>query len=277
MNFTGRRKQMQSLLVPVSDDDGLESRMQAALDICRAANGQVTFIHGAPLSDYIALDPFGGAYYVAEQRKASDEQALRKEDMINERMASEDVSWNFVYADGTPDDALLSHSRMADVAVVSEPPNAKDEDDLAASATYFVMAAHCPILAVPYESKSLDCTGKAVIAWNGSAPAARAMRAAVPMLKLANSVEVITIGEDPSHFPGEAACTYLSRHGVRAELVVRPRRGKIADAMHDLLIDRKADYLVMGAYGHTRFRETLFGGVTRHFIRQSPVPVFMTH
>lgn len=267
---------MRSILLPVNDEEGFESRLQAALDLGRASKGHISFLHGIPVSDYVALDPFGGSYYVAEQREAALAEAERKREMLKAAMANEDVPWDFVSADGNADDVLIAHSRMADVAILSEPADDRD-DDLAASVTYFVMTAQCPILAVPQTSKALDCAGKAVVAWNGSAPAANAMRAAIPMLQVASSVDVVTIGEDPKNFPAAAACAYLSRHGISAELILRDRRDKVANAMHDLLLDRDADYMVMGAYGHSRVRETLFGGVSRHFIRRAPVPVLMMH
>ena len=267
---------MKSILIPVNDEEGFESRLQAALDIGRASNGHITFLHGIPVSDYVALDPFGGSYYVAEQREAALEEAERKRMMLKDAMANEDVSWDFLSQDGSPDDVLINQSRLADVAVLSEPAGDHDAD-LASSVTYLVMTAQCPVLAVPQSSKALDCAGKAVIAWNGSEQAGNAMRAAVPLLQVANSVEVVTIGEDPAYFPAATAGAYLSRHGIKADLIQRDRHSKIADAMHSLLIDREADYMVMGAYGHSRVRQTLFGGVSRHFIQHSPVPVLMAH
>jgi nucleotide-binding universal stress UspA family protein len=267
---------MRSILLPVNDEEGFESRLQAALDLGRASGGHISFLHGIPVSDYVALDPFGGSYYIAEQREAALDEAERKRTMLKEAMHNEDVPWDFLSADGGPDDVLVAQSRLADVAVLSEP--AGDHDgDLASSVTYFVMTAQCPVLAVPQTSKALNCAGKAVIAWNGSVPAANAMRAAIPMLRMASSVDVVTIGEDPAHFPATTAGAYLSRHGITAELIQQERQDKVADEMHDLLLDRGADYMVMGAFGTSRFREVLFGGVSRHFIQRSPVPVLMTH
>jgi len=267
---------MKSLITPVSDEHGLESRMQAALDICRATSGHLTFLHGIPTSAYVALDPFGGSYYVAEQHKAAEDASEAKHAKMREHMAAEDVPWDFARLDGTPDDALVRYSRLADLAVLSEPPE-NDHDDLESALSYFVTATHCPVLAVPQSAKALDCTGKAVIAWNGSVPAANAMRQAVPLLAIAGEVEIVTLGQDPENFPAEAAAAYLSRHGISTEITLRDRAGDIAKAMHNLLIDREADYLVMGAFSHSRLREALFGGVSKHFIRQSPVPVLMAH
>jgi nucleotide-binding universal stress UspA family protein len=267
---------MKSLILPVSDEHGLESRLQAALDICRATSGHLTFLHGIPASAYVALDPFGGSYYVAEQHMAAEEASQQKHDMLRKHMAAEDVPWDFNCADGTPDDVLVRYSRLADLAVLSEPPE-NDRDDLESSLSYYVTATDCPVLAVPQSAKALDCTGKAVIAWNGSSEAAKAMRTAVPLLAIAGAVELVTIGADPEHFPAEAAASYLSRHDISAEVTLRDRSGDIAQAMHNLLLDREADYLVMGAFSHSRFRETLFGGVSQHFIRKSPVPVLMAH
>lgn len=268
---------MRSILVPITDEDGLEARLQAALDLARATNGHVTFLHAEPASEYVAPDPFGGSYYVMEHAKAIEEATAQKRARAHEMMANEDVPWGFAHSTGTPEDVLVEHSRLADVVVLTEPPTWGDEEDDTASVTYLVMAAQCPVLAVPEASRALDCTGKAVIAWNGSQPAANAVRAAVPMLALAGEVEILTLGENPEHFPAEAAAAYLSRHGINAEIVLRERRGRVSEAMHDVLEDRGAAWLVMGAYGHSRMRELVFGGVTRHFIQQSPVPVLLTH
>lgn len=269
---------MRSILVPASPDEALESRLEAALDIARACNGHITFLHAARASDYVALDPFGGSYYVGVQAELAAEEAKECHDRAAKLMASEDVAWDFIEAAGNDESAAIEYSRLSDLIVLSEAPQwGDDDDDVTAGLTHIVMSVDCPILAVPEASKSLDCFGRAVVAWNGSAEAAGAMRAAMPLLRHADQVEVVTIGEDPQMFPGASACQYLSRHGVKSEFILQPRAENIAGQMTNMLIDRDAAYLVMGAYGHSRVREFLFGGMSRHFLRQSPVPVFLTH
>ena len=87
---------MQSILLPVNDEEGFDSRLQAALDVGRACKGHISFLHGIPVSDYVALDPFGGAYYVAEQREAALEDAERMRTKLKDVMHNEDVPWDFL-------------------------------------------------------------------------------------------------------------------------------------------------------------------------------------
>lgn len=268
---------MRSILLSTFLEEGFESRLQAALDLARAHDGHIAFVHAAPVGEYIAVDPFGGGIMAAAESRAAQDAAKEQHARIKKAMAGEDVPWNFFNVDGAPDDAVIAYSRLSDILVLSEPPLfEEDESDLASSLTYFAVEAHCPVLAVPHGSKRLDCTGKAVVAWNGSVPAANALRAAVPMLRQSEEVVLLTIGEDPAHFPAEAAASYLSHHEIKSEIITRPRVADVSDMMHDLILDLKADYLVMGAFGHGRMREFLFGGVSRHFVRRAPVPVLLT-
>lgn len=268
---------MRSILLPVTDEDGLDSRLEVALDIGRCLDGHIQFLHSSPIGEYIAADPFGGAYYAATQRQAVEEENNRKHALVREKMAGEDVPWDFLAAHGAIEYALVEHSRLADLLVFSAPPDWGDENGTASELAYLAVESQCPVFAVPRGSSTLDCTGKAVIAWNGSAPAARAMRMAVPLLRQAGAVELLTIGEDPAPFPAARAAAYLSRQGISSEVVIEERGSKTANRMHELLEERGAAYLVMGAFSHSRLREAVFGGVSRYFIENAPVPVLMAH
>ena len=269
---------MRSIIVPVSDDKGLHSRVEAALDIARAASGHITFLYGTPVGQYVAVDPFGGAYALATELDAAAALAKDREAMLRERLDGEDIGWDFVDAAGFSEDVTVRHSRLADIVVDSAPPRTgHDADDAASHIAHLSMTASCPVFAIPPEAKSLDCAGKAVVAWNGSESAGRALRAAVPLLGFAESVQLVTIGAAPEQFPAEAAASYLSRHGIHPEIVERERHGRPETIMHDLLDQQQAAYLVMGAFGHSRMREAVFGGFTQHFVQNSPVPVLMMH
>ncbi|MCA1749579.1 MAG: universal stress protein, partial [Sphingomonadales bacterium] len=163
---------MRSILLPVTEEDGLDSRLQVALDIGRGLSGHIQFFHASPAGEYIAADPFGGAYYAAYAQQAINEETDAKHALVRERMADEDVPWDFLASHGALEHALAEHSRLADLLVLSEPPDWGDEEDTASEISYLAVEAHCPIFAVPRASRALDCSGKAMIAWNGSAPAA---------------------------------------------------------------------------------------------------------
>ena len=103
------------------------------------------------------------------------------------------------------------------------------------------------------------------------------MRAATPLLALASGVTIVEIGA-PNAAPVEEAATYLSRHRIHARVERRDgSREGVADALLDICKDRQPSYCVIGAYGHSRVRESLFGGVTRRMLIESPIPLILGH
>ena len=123
---------------------------------------------------------------------------------------------------------------------------------------------------------------RVVLAWNQSAEAMAATRAALPLLKGADLVD-ITVVDPPPHGPersdpGGLLCQMLVRHGVRAEVSVLARSlPRVSEVLARHATDQNADLLVMGAYGHSRFREAILGGATRNMLEQAELPVLMAH
>jgi nucleotide-binding universal stress UspA family protein len=122
-----------------------------------------------------------------------------------------------------------------------------------------------------------------LVAWNGRRESGRAAFDALPLLKQAEKVRVISInaedGEDRAHeVPSADLCTALARHKVKAEAAQASGTDSSAGAM--LLAqahNARCDLLVMGCYGHARLRELVFGGATLHVLRHMTVPVLMAH
>ena len=108
------------------------------------------------------------------------------------------------------------------------------------------------------------------------------MRGALPFLQRAGFANV-TVIDPPRHGaeradPGERLSTLLDRHGVKVEVTILARSmPKVSDVLTQHLRDTSADLLVVGAYGHSRLREFILGGVTRTLMQQMTVPVLMSH
>lgn len=123
--------------------------------------------------------------------------------------------------------------------------------------------------------------GVVVVAWDGSRTAARAMADAMPVLKLAKSVRVLTVGGDKPSVDaglGKEAVRHLSLHGVEATAdIIEGQGAKIGKVIDGYLADKAADLLVMGAYGHSRLQEFVLGGATQHMLTQPKVAVLMSH
>ena len=147
-----------------------------------------------------------------------------------------------------------------------------------------------PVLTTPSKGPHADLGRRILIAWNGSREAARATHDALPFLIAAESVVVLTVdAAGDAHSPGANIATHLARHGVNVDLHKRtsvrhpPAQARRAAKMNvgEVILSAAADYnadlLVIGAYGHSRLRETVLGGVTRHVLSHMSVPVLMSH
>jgi nucleotide-binding universal stress UspA family protein len=124
---------------------------------------------------------------------------------------------------------------------------------------------------------------KILIGWNASPEAVRAITGAAPLLQAASKVVIATVDATPSpggHAPrpGQELAAYLARHGVTAEVRNIDGLGRThAEALQETAIDVDADLMVIGAYGHSRAREIVFGGVTRELLANGQLPLLMAH
>jgi len=135
-----------------------------------------------------------------------------------------------------------------------------------------------PVLIVP-EKLPFDMTDHIMIAWNGSLEASRAVLGAMPLLHLANRVSIFaapqydTEGVDPTDL-AEA----LSWQGIRAHAVAAPANGySTGAALVAAVTKQEATLIVMGAYTHSRLRQSFLGGVTKHLVTHAPIPLLMAH
>jgi nucleotide-binding universal stress UspA family protein len=142
-----------------------------------------------------------------------------------------------------------------------------------------VLGGRTPVLAMPATARHVDPTGCAIVAWDGSAPAAAALTRATPLLKRAQAVHIVTVEEaDKDRFPSTEAAEYLARYGVAVELHALPREGAaIETILAETAVRLGADWMVMGFYGHGRMREMIFGGVTRALLRDTRIPLLLAH
>lgn len=259
---------MRSILVNADRNPGMDARLDTALSIARATGGHVTVLIDTPVARYIAMDPMGGSYVASDALK----QAMADDDSnaaaLEERLKGEDVQFDVIRSESEPVDALSRAARLADLVILSR------SGGLAGDVT---MLARTPVLVLPDDRAIAMPLRKACIAWDGGDEAALALRGAVGLLAGCDAVEVVSVSDHPGEFPPTDALRYLSRHGIKAELNEIPRRGSTEETL--AVAAGTADLLVMGAYGHSRVREFLFGGVTRFFLEEvenSP-PLLMAH
>jgi nucleotide-binding universal stress UspA family protein len=267
---------MKNVLVPIHDDPGQESRLQAALDLTRALDGHLTCL--ATITPPQALPEVymavGYDQLVAAERADADSNRAR----VEARLALEDVRWNCIEVIAHPAAAIQQAIGLADIVVLNRMLDRFALPDWLKVTSETIIASRKPVVAVPEEARGFVTSGHALIAWDGSVEAAAALRAAVPLLQKAANVALLEIDDGHIEKQGEEAAAYLSRHGVHARLVREPRgRSDPAQLILDRAVASTAGYIVMGGFGRGRLREALFGGVTRTLLRSSPVPVVLVH
>ena len=142
-----------------------------------------------------------------------------------------------------------------------------------------ILQSGTPALVVPHPQRHETIGECVLVAWNGSAQAARALKAALPLLRGAAQVHVASWARQPlgAPFSGVDARWWLQRHGIDAQLHRRDPAAHVDEALRALASELGADLVVMGCYGHSRIREQVFGGVTRGLLARLPVPVLMAH
>lgn len=139
-----------------------------------------------------------------------------------------------------------------------------------------------PVLVVPDDVKGALAPKEIVVAWNESIEALTAIRTALPFLTAADLVRVVVI-DPPQHGPersdpGGMLSQMLARHGATCEInVLSKTMPRVSDVLNRHAMDTESDMVVMGAYGHSRFREAILGGATRNMLEQAKVPVLMAH
>lgn len=176
---------------------------------------------------------------------------------------------------------IISRSLCADLIVTSS-SFGDHFDTWSDRPARIVIGTGRPVLLIPPETPFPNAFDRVLVAWNESREATRAAFDAVPLMRNADSVEIVTVdggGNGSDRLPvGDELAQALARHGVKTETAALS--GVDSNAGEELLAaakKRKCDLLVMGCYGHSRVREFVFGGATRDVINAMTMPVLMSH
>lgn len=268
---------MKSMLAILTDCDTVDHTLQTALALARAAEAHLHCLLLTPNDNLVMFDGFGGAYVLAELIEEMKVSAAKLQTRLEAHLAKEDVSWSFETLSADLNWVATRCASLADLVIMSRDPHRMHRESPAGFLGQIVSKARCPLF-IPGDSKSLvDPCGTAIIAWDGSAEAAVAARAAVPLLALAENVQVITVKEKTSGFPGTRLLEYLSRHGLHAEYQELEFEEEWLEGVLLARAKPTHGYAVMGAYSHSRMGEYVFGGATRSILEGSEIGVLMAH
>lgn len=177
---------------------------------------------------------------------------------------------------------VAHHARFSDLVVLPRPYGDNRGAEIEPVVEAALFEGHSPVLVVPDDHEPLRQPKSVLVAWNESVEAMTAIRRALPFLQAADLVRIVVI-DPPTHGPersdpGGMLSQMLARHGVTCEIdVLSKTMNRVSDVLNRHAIDTAADMMVMGAYGHSRFREAILGGATRNMLEKATVPVFMAH
>jgi nucleotide-binding universal stress UspA family protein len=188
--------------------------------------------------------------------------------------------WRIV--EGAPPATVALHARYADLTIVGQ-PNRDEPQDADAVPVTAIMTSGRPVLVVPFAGEFSTVGEHVLLAWNASREAARALNDALPLLLNAKQVTVLAINPQRGvgghgDVPAADIALHLARHGLKTEAAHTVAKD-IADGevLLSYAADIGADLIVAGAYGHSRAREMVFGGVTRTLIAEMTAPVLFSH
>lgn len=272
---------LKSILVYVSDSDQARTRIAWAVELAKMNDAHLT---GLAVRSKWTLPGYVVAG-IPHDIRAEILQNQKKENLaarqIFEKEAartgwSERTSW--IDADGLPSEVLGLHARYHDLTIVGQ-QSADDEGIEPSFVDTLILKCGRPVLVVPKIGANKAPGKHIVVAWNGSREAARAVGDAMPILEMSRAVDVLSIEpEGIGDLPGADIANHLARHGIKATAKrSTARKIDFGDVLLNYVSDSGADLVVMGAYGHSRLRELVLGGVTRHMLEHMTVPVLLSH
>jgi nucleotide-binding universal stress UspA family protein len=185
--------------------------------------------------------------------------------------------------DEEPGIGISLQARYCDLVVISQTdPDQFLQPLRSGFPDYVLLNAPRPVLVLPLDAAPATLGQRITVAWNGSAEAVRAIASALPLLQRARKVNLVVFDADISgdlhgEVPGADIALYLARHGVPVEVTSGGAGIDEGASLLSFAGKNDADLIVMGAYGHSRFREILLGGMTRSVLASSTIPLWMSH
>ena len=267
--------------VHLASDTACKKRLQIAVNIANNFDAYLTAVHirrsfslpaeiTAPMSEGV----------LTLHREILDEQEAKCRAMFDASVKHSSVKSRCQLLVGSPSNHLINEALHADLVILGQ-PDPKDAWSLNdGMVDEIIMSAGRPCLLVPHHFSGDDFGKSPLIAWDRSREASRAVHDALPLLKQAGQATILLV--EPEEVDGPFSdfpiADHLARHDIKVEVEVV--RGPLKNTGGTILTYAEScnhDLLVMGAYGHSRWREIVLGGVTRTILKEMKAPVLMSH
>ncbi|HWA42079.1 MAG TPA: universal stress protein [Hypericibacter adhaerens] len=274
---------IRDILVQLTGSDEDDGRLQMAAAVAGAFGAHIVAAHVHILPDILEITDPARSAMVRTLLENSDREADAAVDRLQARLAALGMPHHLVRLHGLAADIgaeLAAMARAADLFVGTRPYGDPAGRDQIEERVLFGSGRAC--LFLPPGGTPHRAFDSIAIAWDNSREAARAVAEAMPFLERARSVRLIHVdsngAEAAAHgrdFAGILA--HLERHGIEAGLVSVPFSGSTGEQIEQAAHQQAADLIVMGAYGHMRLVEFIFGGATRYILRHATLPVLIAH
>jgi len=275
---------IKDILVHVDNSRAMPGRVRAAAEFARRHDAHLT---GLYVIEMPVLPSYAEAQIpvmvIEAQRAAFASGAAAAQREFGDIADKSGISPEWRCVEDRRIDALSLHARYADLLVVGQADPEDPECVSRGLADHLALASGRPVLVIPAGGVSGAIGENVVVAWNAKREAVRAISDAMPLLESANRVSVVTINakaEDPENagIPAADIGLHLARHGIETQTkCLYGAPAAVGELLLEAARDESADLLVMGAYGHARFREILLGGVTAHVLAHADIPTLLAH
>lgn len=274
---------LKDILVHVDASRAAPRRVQAAMELAREHDSHLTGLH---VMDIPPLPTYAEAQIpesiLSQRRRGFEAQMDASEKLFQELTGNSGLSAEWRGVEGRLVDTLNRQGRYVDLIVLGQ---AEAGDPLAHQqglTDEVALESGRPVLVIPAAGAQPALGERVIVAWDGKREAVRAVGDALPILETAKAVTIVTVNPEASD-PGRGnlaadMCLHLARHGISAEAKsLHGATAAIGSLLLDTARDEGADLLVMGAYGHSRWRELVLGGVTSHVLSHCDIPVLLAH
>ena len=274
-----------TILVHLNDKRRAEALLEPAIRLATQHNAHLIGLHAyasmpaSPVAIPYAAKVMGGV--AAGERRESEEIAATFARMTaNQPFVAEWRVLKVPHVDLAA--VVLDHGRAADLIVAGQTDPDWDLSPLMDFPERLALESGRPVLVIPYVGRYPDVGRNVVIAWKASRESARAVFDALPILTRAETVQILEIKDrrdnGTSLAPDTSIAAALGRHGIKPTVRTSMAADiSVGDEILSRIADAGADLLVMGAYGHSRMRELVFGGATRHLARHMTAPTLLSH
>lgn len=276
---------MKTILVPTEDHDAMLAVLEAARLMAKHFDSYLEGFAVRPMAGtYVTLEPVSS---LALTGAFDSEAAKHAREMFESFMKTHEVpqgsqepatfSYSWSMADAVDDAFLGSYGRVFDLIVLGRPGRAPQNPRMAPLEAALFESGR-PVLVVPPE-KPKTIGRNVLVAWNGSTEQAYTNSFAMPLLRRAEQVTVLAVEGAMTPGPNaEQAAQHLRRNGVKATaLTVKSESLTAGEMILDHCTQMGCDLLIKGAYTHSRLRQMIFGGTTRHILANANVPVLSAH